>query len=187
MPLGESVWVYATVSNQQQTRQQQQQPFNGRLSGTTRVGRYQKKHSLAHTHPGQRTSFITFLHLQRSMVFRNIHLIGSCCQCFWTWLPKQALTSSQTWRQFPRALPTLLSISSCSASRSSAYIIYSAYVLDSPLKQPLSRSSLVFPLVLNPQLHTPCISSPNHHHLLQHMPIPTQPVLLQYQCYVIYT
>ena len=41
---------------------QQQQPFNGRLSGTTRVGRYQKKHSPAHTHPGQRTSFITFLH-----------------------------------------------------------------------------------------------------------------------------
>ena len=40
---------------------QQQQPFNGRLSGTTRVGRYQKKHSPAHTHPGQRTSFITFL------------------------------------------------------------------------------------------------------------------------------
>ena len=48
-------------------QQQQQQPFNGRLSGTTRVDRYQKKHSPAHTHPGQRTSFITFLHLQRSM------------------------------------------------------------------------------------------------------------------------
>jgi len=48
--------------------QQQQQPFNGHLSGTTRVGRYQKKHSPAHTHPGQRTSFITFLHLQRSTV-----------------------------------------------------------------------------------------------------------------------
>jgi len=47
--------------------QQQQQPFNGRLSRTTWVGRYQKKHSPAHTHPGQRTSFITFLHLQRSM------------------------------------------------------------------------------------------------------------------------
>ena len=40
----------------------QQQPFNGRLSGTTRVGRYQKKHSPAHTHPDQCTSFITFLH-----------------------------------------------------------------------------------------------------------------------------
>jgi len=47
--------------------QQQQQRFNGRLSGTTRVGRYQKKHSPAHTHPDQHTSFITFLHLQRSM------------------------------------------------------------------------------------------------------------------------
>ena len=47
-------------------QQQQQQPFNGRLSGTTRVGRYQKKHLPTHTHPGQRTSFITFLHLQRS-------------------------------------------------------------------------------------------------------------------------
>ena len=44
----------------------QQQPFNGRLSGTTRVGWYQKKHSPAHTHSGQHTSFITFLHLQRS-------------------------------------------------------------------------------------------------------------------------
>ena len=43
--------------------QQQQQPFNGRLSGTTRVGRYQKKHSPTHTHAGQRTSLITFLHL----------------------------------------------------------------------------------------------------------------------------
>ena len=45
---------------------QQQQPFNGRLSGPTRVGRYQKKHSPAHTHPGQPTFFITCLHLQRS-------------------------------------------------------------------------------------------------------------------------
>jgi len=43
------------------------QPFNGLLSGTTRVGRYQKKHSPTHTHPEHRTSFITFLHLQRSM------------------------------------------------------------------------------------------------------------------------
>ena len=90
---------------------QQQQPFNGRLSGTTRVGRYQKKHSPAHTRPGQHTSFITF--------------------------------------------------SICNGPR---HPLYSAYMLDSPLEQSLSRSSLVFPLVLNPQLHTPCISSPNHHH-----------------------
>jgi len=43
------------------------QPFNGLLSGTTRVGRYQKKHSPTHTRPDHRTSFIIFLHLQRSM------------------------------------------------------------------------------------------------------------------------
>ena len=41
----------------------------------------------------------------------------------------------------------------------------SVYELDSFLGQPLSRSSLVFLLALDPQLHTPCISSPNHHHL----------------------
>ena len=43
------------------------QPFNGLLSETTRVGRYQKKYSPTHTHPDHRTSFITFLHLQWSM------------------------------------------------------------------------------------------------------------------------
>ena len=42
------------------------QPFNGLLSGTTRVGRYQKKHSPTDTHPDDRTSFIIFLHLQQS-------------------------------------------------------------------------------------------------------------------------
>ena len=43
------------------------QPFNGPWFGTTRVGRYQKKHSPTHTHPDHRTSFIIFLLLQRSM------------------------------------------------------------------------------------------------------------------------
>jgi len=43
------------------------QPFHGRLSGSTQVGRYQKKHSPTHTHPDHRTSFINFLHLQRSI------------------------------------------------------------------------------------------------------------------------
>ena len=41
------------------------QPFNGLWSGTTGVGRYQKKHSPTHTHPDRRTSFINFLHLLR--------------------------------------------------------------------------------------------------------------------------
>jgi len=43
------------------------QPFNGLWSGTTGVGRYQKKHSPTHTHPDRRTSFINFLHLLRSI------------------------------------------------------------------------------------------------------------------------
>ena len=43
------------------------QPFNGPLSGTTWVSRYQKKHSPTHTHPNHQTSFINFLHLLRSI------------------------------------------------------------------------------------------------------------------------
>ena len=92
--------------------EQQQQPFNGRLSGTTRVGRYQKKHS------------------PLTPILVNVLPLSPFSICSGPWHP-----------------------------------LYSAYVLDSPLEQPLSRSSLVFVLVLNPQLHTPFISSPNHHHL----------------------
>jgi len=33
------------------------------LIGIIRVGRYQKNHSPADTHPGHQTSFISFLHL----------------------------------------------------------------------------------------------------------------------------
>jgi len=41
------------------------QPFNCLWFRTTRVGRYQKKHSPIYTHPDHRTSFIDFLHLLR--------------------------------------------------------------------------------------------------------------------------
>ena len=54
------------VTDSWSASKQKKLPFNGRLSGTTRVGRYQKKHSPTHTHPDHRASFITFLHLQRS-------------------------------------------------------------------------------------------------------------------------
>ena len=92
--------------------QQQQRPFNGLWSGTTRVGRYQKKHSPTHTHP-----------------------------------------------------VTVLPLSSFSICNGPWHPLYSTYVLHSPHVQPLSRSSLVFPLVLNPPLHAPYISSPSHSHL----------------------
>jgi len=42
------------------------QPFNSPLSGTNRVGQYQKKHSPTHTHPDHQRSFINFLHLLQS-------------------------------------------------------------------------------------------------------------------------
>jgi len=44
---------------------QQQQPFYGPLSGTTRVSRYQKKHSPTH-YPDHHPIFISFFHLPRS-------------------------------------------------------------------------------------------------------------------------
>ena len=87
------------------------QSFNGHSSGTTRVGRYQKKHSPTHTHPDH------WHPLSSSSIYNDQW--HPLCSCF--------------------------------------------YVLDSPLVQPLSRSSFVFLLVLDPQLHTPYISSPNHH------------------------
>ena len=58
------VFLYFFIYKQQQ---QLRRPFNGLWSGTTRVGRYQKKHSPTYTHPDHHASFITFLHLQRSM------------------------------------------------------------------------------------------------------------------------
>ena len=88
------------------------QPFNGLWSGTTRVGRYQKKHSPTHTHPD----------IGHPLSYSSIY--------------------NDPWHP-----------------------LCSVYELDSPLGQPLSRSSLVFLLALDPQLHTRCISSPNHHHL----------------------
>ena len=46
--------------------QQQQRPFYGPLSGTTRVSRYQKKHSPIH-HSDHHPILISFFHLPRSI------------------------------------------------------------------------------------------------------------------------
>ena len=50
------------------------QPLNSPLSGTTRVGQYQKKHSPTHTHPNHQTSFINFLHLLQSTASSSFNL-----------------------------------------------------------------------------------------------------------------
>ena len=102
------------------------QPFNGPWSGTTPVGWYHKKHSHTHTHSDHRTSFIIFLHLQRSMA-------------------------------------------------STLFIFTSLTVLSYNLSpRPLWSWTLNF--ILHTFLHPIIIF------FSQHMPIPMQPVLLQYQC-----
>jgi len=88
------------------------QLFNGLLSGTTRVGRYQKK-QFTHSHPSWSSDILYHL-----PPFTTIH--------------------GNLFVQF-----TSLTV----------------------LSDNLSRSSLVFLLALDPQFHTPCISSPNHHDL----------------------
>jgi len=112
-----------------QQQQQQQQSFYGPLSGTTRVRRYQKKHSPNH-HPDHHPTNI--YQLLPSTTINSILLIPSC----------------------------------------------SNYVLGNLFPQPLSMSSLVYLVVWSPPPHIPYISSPNQCLLSQHMPIPSQPVLL---------
>jgi len=58
----------------------QQQLFYGRLSGTTRVSRYQKKHSPTH-HPDHHPIFITFFRLLRSIVSSLLKLHASQSFC----------------------------------------------------------------------------------------------------------
>jgi len=62
--MGVSGWMFFLVPAYlgSSGQQQQQRPFNGLWSGTTH-----SPHSPTHTHPDQRASFITFLHLQWSM------------------------------------------------------------------------------------------------------------------------
>ena len=60
-------WLTARRAVRLQQQSTHTQPFNGLWSGTTRVGRYQKKHSPAHTYPDHPTSFINSLHLLRSL------------------------------------------------------------------------------------------------------------------------
>jgi len=68
-PLKDLQWpmvIFCVNIHNKQQQQQQQQPFYGPLSGTTRVSRYQKKHSPTH-HPDHHPIFISFFHLPRSI------------------------------------------------------------------------------------------------------------------------
>ena len=61
-------------------QQQQQRPFYGPLSGTTRVSRYQKKHTPTH-HPDHHPIFISFLHLPQSIASSLFKLRASQSFC----------------------------------------------------------------------------------------------------------
>ena len=111
------------------------QPFNGLMSGTTRVGRYQKKKTFTHSHPSWSLDI-----LYHPPPFTTIHGI--------------------LFAQFMSL--TVLS--------------------DNLFAGPLWSSS--WPWTLNFKFYA--FLHPIIIIFSQHMPIPTQPVLLQYQCYVIY-
>jgi len=63
---------------------QQQTPFYGPLSRTTQVSPCQKKHSPAHMYPYYQPSFISFLHLLRSIASSlfNLHAWQVFCTTF---------------------------------------------------------------------------------------------------------
>jgi len=69
----ETVFIILPYFSEQQ---QQQQPFYSPLSGTTRVSWYQKKHSPTHTYSDHQPSFISFLHLLRSIASSLFNLHG---------------------------------------------------------------------------------------------------------------
>jgi len=74
------------------------QPFNGLWSGTTRVGRNQKKHSPTHTHPDHRASFISFLHClytsTKILTSILLCLVLHACLCIGATSPTEANSAS---------------------------------------------------------------------------------------------
>jgi len=57
------------------------QPFYSPFSGTTRVSQYWKKHSSTHTYPDHQLSFISFLHLLRSIASSLFNFCAWQCFC----------------------------------------------------------------------------------------------------------
>ena len=96
--------------------------------------------------------------LQENTVKQNNNNNYDCWTAFDPGQPGQAGTRRNIHPLTPIRI-NVLPLSPFSICNGPWHLLYSTYVLDSPHVQPLSRSSLVFLLVLNPQLHTPYISS----------------------------
>ena len=82
-------------NNKQNITHTHTQPFNSPLSGTTRVGRYQEKHSPTHTHPDHQISLINFLLLLRSTASSLFNLRAS--ESFSTPLSRSSLVYLLVW------------------------------------------------------------------------------------------
>jgi len=96
---------------------QQEQSFYGPLSSTTRLSRYQKKHSPTHTYPNQQPSIISLFHLLRST--------ASCLFNLRAWQP-----FCTTSLQVPFGLPRGLEPStSCSIHFFTQQLLYSLHLI----------------------------------------------------------
>jgi len=125
------------------TRQFNTQPFNGLLSGTTRVGRYQKKHSPTHTHPDHRTSFIILITIHGILFVQFTSLT----------VLSDNLSPGPLWSSLFGLFGWDESVVDDNMSLLQR--------LWSHGNMALYKFCIVFLLALDPQLHTPCISSPN--------------------------
>jgi len=108
--------VYKTVHND---LQQQQQPFYGPLSGTTRVSWYQKKHSPTR-HPDHHPIFISFCHLPRSIASSLFKL--RAWQSFAQPLSMSSLVYLLVWSPPPH-IPYISSPNRCLLFAAHAYTI----------------------------------------------------------------
>ena len=100
------------------------------LSGTTRVRRYQKKHSLTHTYSGHQLSLICFFHLLRSMASSLLKEVcrGSTCFAVVPRLCHQILVSLSTLYlelscSFTRNIHLTILISPCWRATSFSFLM----------------------------------------------------------------
>ena len=119
-------------------------PFYGPLSGTTRVSRYQKKHSPTH-HPDHHPIFISFFHLPRSIASSLFRL------CAWQSFFAQPLSTSSlvyllVWRPSPH-IPYISSPNQCLLFATHTHTIATCFAIVPRLYNLFLTSNSVFYLI----------------------------------------
>jgi len=142
LPLSRMYTSPDTFRHHLKTRQQQQQwPFYGPLSGTTRVSRYQKKHSPTH-HRNHHPIFISFFHLQWSIASSLFKLRAwqSSFSRLTIWISNPLLTPSFLCRRFGFCWPL------CAIINPFAYLLI--YVVLGQCQYQCQRHSMTLTLTL---------------------------------------